>query len=58
MMRDIAIGTVKVFTFLTKEANSRERITRVPDELAQIFFNHDKEKCLGNSARRVCPTYQ
>ena len=35
-------------SFLTKEADSRERITRIPDKLAQIFFNHDKKKCLGN----------
>ena len=49
-MRDLGIGTVKLSTSLTKEADSRERVTRIPDKLTQIFLNHDKKKYFRNGA--------
>ena len=50
IMRDLGIGTVKLSTSLTKEADSRERVTTIPDKLTQIFLNHDKKKCFRNGA--------
>ena len=50
MIRDINMSTVKMFTSLMKEADSRKHVIRVLDKLAQMFFNHDKEKYLRNNA--------
>lgn len=50
IMRDLDIATVKMSTSLMKEADSRKCIIRIHDKIAQILFNHDKEKYLGNGA--------
>jgi len=50
IMRVLDMVIAKVSNSLMKEFDSRECITRIPDKLARIFFNHDRKKCLGNCA--------